>query len=146
MTLVVPGLNYSDDELEQIADFLAGVSSDIPWHATAFHPDYKMTGPPRTPVETLLRAYEIGRAAGLRFVYPGNVHGGVGKRESTHCPSCERILIRRRGFIVEENRMKGARCSFCDTTIPGVWEDSPPTHTTGQGVPLPVTVVEEPCG
>ncbi|MCH8913462.1 MAG: AmmeMemoRadiSam system radical SAM enzyme, partial [Planctomycetes bacterium] len=73
VTLVIPGFNDSDDELSRIAEFIAGVSVDMPWHVTAFHPDYKMTEPPRTPVETLLRAYDIGRRAGLKYVYPGNV-------------------------------------------------------------------------
>lgn len=146
VTLVIPGFNDSHDELTQIAEFIAGVSVDMPWHVTAFHPDYKMTDPPRTPVETLLSAYDIGRRAGLKYVYPGNVHGGVGSKESTHCPSCERLLIRRVGFVVEENRMKGNACSFCDTPIPGVWEDSPPTHTQGSGIPLPIIVNEGPCG
>jgi len=146
VTLVVPDFNDSDDELKQIADFVASVSIDIPWHVTAFRPDYKMTDPGRTPTKTLLNAYEIGRAAGLKFVYPGNVHGGVGSRESTHCPSCERILIRRRGFVVEENRMNGNACSFCDAEIPGVWEQTPPDHTQGNGMPLPVSTIERPCG
>lgn len=146
VTLVVPDFNDTDDELRQIAEFLAGVSPDIPWHVTAFHPDYKMSGPPRTPVETLVRAYEIGKAAGLRYVYAGNLPGGVGKRENTYCPSCERLLIRRRGFIVDENRMKGGACPHCKTQIPGVWEGNPPRHTGGMGIPLPVVLSEGPCG
>jgi pyruvate formate lyase activating enzyme len=146
VTLVVPGFNDGDDELRQIADFLAGISCDIPWHVTAFHPDYKMTEPGRTPVETLLRAYEFGRAAGLRYVYPGNIPGGVGARESTHCPTCERVLIKRRGFVVEDNRMKGDACPYCGTHIPGVWEKNPPSKTLGWGIPLPVAIVEQPCG
>ncbi len=135
VTLVVPTFNDSDDELGRIAAFIASVSTDIPWHVTAFHPDYKMTGPPRTPAETLSRAYEIGRAAGLRFVYPGNLAGGVGEREHTHCPGCGGLLIRRRGFFVEENRMIGGRCPDCDHTVPGVWEEHPPRRSTGNGWP-----------
>jgi pyruvate formate lyase activating enzyme len=146
VTLVVPDFNDTDAELKQIAGFLAGVSPDIPWHVTAFHPDYKMTGPPRTPVETLVRAYEIGKAAGLQYVYAGNLPGGVGKRENTYCPSCERLLIRRRGFIVDENRMKNGACPHCQTKIPGVWEENPPSHTGGMGIPLPVVLSEGPCG
>src|SRR5690606_20924514 len=73
VTLVVPGFNDGDDELHEMARFLAGVSPDLPWHVTAFHPDYKMTDPPRTSADTLLRAYDIGREAGLHFVYAGNV-------------------------------------------------------------------------
>jgi len=146
VTLVVPDFNDGDEELKQIAEFLAGVSSDIPWHVTAFHPDYKMTGPPRTPASTLIRAYDIGKAAGLKHVYPGNTPGGVGRRESTYCPSCEKLLIRRCGFVVEENRMKGGACPFCKEKIAGVWEDQPPSSSDGSGIPLPINVVERPCG
>ena len=146
VTLVIPGFNDGEDELTQIAEFVAGVSTDMPWHVTAFHPDYKMTDPPRTPIDTLIRAYDIGKAAGLQYVYPGNTHGQVGNREDTHCPSCQRWLIRRRGFVVEENRMKGSACPFCQTPIPGVWEDSPPSHTHGSGIPLPIVVSDGPCG
>ena len=66
--------------------------------------------------------------------------------ENTYCPSCTKLLIRRRGFVVEENRMKGSTCPFCSEPIPGVWEDNPPSHTTGMGIPLPVVVSEGPCG
>jgi len=141
VTLIVPGFNDSGDELKQIADFLANVSPDIPWHVTAFHPDYKMTGPGRTPVETLLRAYSIGKAAGLRFVYPGNLHGRVGDRENTHCPSCNELLIERTGFYVKQNRMApGGRCPKCSAVPPGVWEEKAPTHSDGIGIPLPVAI------
>jgi len=121
VTLVVPGLNDSDEELRQIAGFIAEVSVDIPWHVTAFHPDYKMIDPPRTDVETLLRAYELGRQAGLKFVYPGNVHGRVGDLENTKCPSCGRTLIERRGFSVRRLDLADGRCPGCRTLIPGVW-------------------------
>ncbi len=146
VTLIVPTFNDGEEELKQIAGFVAGVSCDIPWHVTAFRPDYKMTEPGRTPVETLIRAYDIGRAAGLKYVYPGNIHGAVGSRESTPCPSCNRVLIRRRGFAVEENRMKDGACPFCNTKIPGVWEKDAPSRTTGTGIPLPVSISEHPCG
>jgi pyruvate formate lyase activating enzyme len=125
VTLVVPGLNDSDEELRQIAAFLAGVSPEIPWHVTAFHPDYRMDEPPATPVETLLRAYEHGRAAGLQFVYAGNLPGGVGDREHTHCPGCGTTLIERRGFYVLRNRLISGACPECRRAIPGVW--SPPS-------------------
>ncbi len=146
VTLIVPGFNDHDEELRGIADFLAGVSVDLPWHVTAFHPDYKMTDPPRTPAETLIRAYDFGKAAGLHYVYPGNLPGGIGTRENTYCPSCNKLLIRRRGFVVQENRMKGPHCSFCQTRIPGVWEDTPPERTVGYGIPLPIAVADERCG
>lgn len=138
VTLIVPGFNDSDDELQDIARFLAGISSDIPWHVTAFHPDYKMTGPPRTPASTLIRAYNLGRAAGLKFVYPGNSAGGVGDREHTYCPGCNELLIRRYGFYVNENRMIGDGCPKCGTRIAGVWEAEPPRRSDGSGVPRAV--------
>lgn len=138
VTLIIPGFNDSDGELGQIAGFLAGVSAEIPWHVTAFHPDYKMTDPPRTPAATLIRAYDIGKAAGLKFVYPGNLAGGVGHRENTYCPQCNEVLIRRYGFYVKENRMEAGRCPKCHASIPGVWEEYAPRQSTGMGVPLPV--------
>jgi pyruvate formate lyase activating enzyme len=139
VTLVIPGFNDSDEELTEIARFLAGVSIDMPWHVTAFHPDYKMTDPERTPAATLLRAYDIGKAAGLRYVYPGNIHGGVGDRENTFCPSCGALVIRRTGFYVEENRMnRPGVCPACEGTIPGVWEAAAPKISNGTGIPRPV--------
>lgn len=140
VTLIVPGFNDGAEELTAMAKFLAGVSPDIPWHMTAFHPDYKMTDPPRTPARTLLRAYDIGREAGLRFCYPGNLAGGVGDREHTFCPACNEMLIRRRGFYVLENRMSGSNCPNCSATIPGVWEENPPRRSTGTGIPIPVAL------
>jgi pyruvate formate lyase activating enzyme len=122
VTLVVPGLNDSLDELKAIATFLAAVSPDIPWHVTAFHPDYQMTDPPATPAETLLAGVEIGRAAGLRYVYGGNLPGRVGDLEDTRCPSCGTVLVRRTGFTVLEGRVTSAgTCPSCGAAIAGVW-------------------------
>lgn len=139
VTLVVPGFNDSDKELGNIARFLADISTDMPWHVTAFRPDYKMQDRGSTPGETLLRAYEIGRAAGLKHVYPGNHHGRVGDRECTKCPKCESIVIRRKGFYVEENRMtEPGKCPDCGGAIAGVWEANPPKRSTGSGIPMSV--------
>src|ERR1051326_6250711 len=88
VTLIVPGFNDSDGELRSIAEFLAGISRAIPWHVTAFHKDYKMVGPDNTPPETLMRAAAIGRAAGLHYVYAGNLPGRAEGLENTRCPSC----------------------------------------------------------
>jgi pyruvate formate lyase activating enzyme len=122
VTLVVPGLNDSLDELKAIATFLAAVSPDIPWHVTAFHPDYQMTDPPATPAETLLAGVEIGRTAGLRYVYAGNLPGRVGTLEDTLCPSCGTVLVRRTGFTVLDARVKPAgTCPSCGAAIAGVW-------------------------
>ncbi len=120
VTLVVPGFNDSIEELSDIADFLASVSREIPWHVTAFHPDYTMTDPDPTPAQTLLHAVEIGREAGLHFVYAGNLP--LGTAEHTFCPSCGELLIERRGFSVVSNRMEGSSCPRCRSTIPGVWQ------------------------
>jgi pyruvate formate lyase activating enzyme len=122
VTLIVPGLNDSPGELRDVASFLVGVSPDIPWHVTAFHPDYEMTGPPATPVRTLLEAVEIGSAAGLKFVYAGNLPDRVRNLEDTRCPSCGATLVRRTGFTVQEVRVTaGGACPSCGATIAGRW-------------------------
>ncbi|TWT41181.1 Pyruvate formate-lyase 1-activating enzyme [Phycisphaerae bacterium RAS1] len=135
VTLIIPGMNDSDEELREIADFLAGVSPDIPWHVTAFHPDYKMTDPPRTSVETLLRACEIGKRAGLKFVYAGNLPGLVGDHENTYCPACRELLIKRYGFTVRMNRITDGACAACGERIPGVWGGAQKTTRGGAGAP-----------
>ncbi len=121
VTLVVPGHNDDEGELRDIARFIASVSPDIPWHVTAFHPLYKMADRDRTPASTLLRAWEIGREEGLRFVYSGNLHIG-GRTESTYCPSCDALLVERTGY---RTRVLGlddqGRCAHCATPIPGRW-------------------------
>ncbi len=123
VTLLVPGFNDSGDELRRMAEFVAGVSPDIPWHVTAFHKEYKMTGPEDTRPEDLLRAVEAGRAAGLRYVYAGNLPGAVGGLEDTLCPGCGEPVVRRRGFRIREIRLTGeGACPKCATVIPGRWE------------------------
>ena len=131
VTLVVPGLNDSDEELTEMATFIADVSPEIPWHVTAFHPSYNMTDPPRTPASTLVRAYEIGRRAGLHFVYAGNLPGQVGSTEHTYCHNCGALLIERRGFSVARNHMKGSTCPSCGERIPGIWETQSPSEDGG---------------
>lgn len=122
VTLVVPDMNDSDEELREMAEFIASVSPDMPWHVTAFRPMYKMSEPPRTSPQTLLRAVELGREAGLRFVYAGNLPGLVGDGEDTKCPLCGKTLVERRGFSVRRNHMNGSACPGCAARIPGVWE------------------------
>jgi pyruvate formate lyase activating enzyme len=121
VTLVIPGWNDSDLELGAIARFLARVSPDIPWHLTAYHPDYRWEGPP-TPPQALRRACEIGKAAGLRFVYAGNAAGLLPGLEDTLCPTCGLCLIERSGFTVLANRLLEGRCPKCASAIPGVWK------------------------
>jgi len=122
VTLVVPGFNDSDDELGRIAGFLAGVSPDIPWHVTAFHRNYKMDDTRDTPPETLARAAQIGRRAGLRYVYSGNLPGAIGGGEDTCCAGCGARLIRRHGFRVLDYRLTAeGRCPQCSQALPGRW-------------------------
>jgi pyruvate formate lyase activating enzyme len=123
VTLVVPGFNDSDEELQGIAACLAGISRDIPWHVTAFRPAYRMEGPPATPPATLVRAANIGRQAGLHYVYAGNLPGQVGDLENTRCPKCTRLLVERRGFRIVRNELGAAGiCPACRTPIPGRWK------------------------
>ncbi len=126
VTLVVPGFNDDPAELEDAAAFLASVSPDIPWHVTAFHPDYRMTDRGATPARTLVRAWEIGREAGLHFVYCGNLPGRIAGGEDTVCPGCGAVLVRRIGFRVLEQRLgRGGTCPACGRGIPGLWEVTP---------------------
>jgi pyruvate formate lyase activating enzyme len=122
VTLIIPGFNDSDDELRRMAEFLAGISPDIPWHVTAFHKDYKMTDPDNTPPATLVRAAKIGAEAGLRFVYAGNLPGRVGEHEHTWCPKCRTMLIERYGYFIRGYHLTpDGACPKCHTKIPGRW-------------------------
>jgi len=116
-TLVVPQMNDSDAELRDMAEFLVSVSPDIPWHLSAFHPDYGLLDRPPTPGETLVRAREIGLEAGLRFVYLGNVSGG----QDTTCPSCGEMLVEREWYWIRERWPEPGECPSCGAAIPGVW-------------------------
>jgi len=117
-TLIIPGLNDSDDELKQIADFMLSLGPETPWHVSAFHPTYKMTDRQRTPVETLRRARRIGLDAGLRYVYSGNVPGDEG--ENTYCHHCGKEIIGRYGFAVSARHLRKGACEFCGTPVAGV--------------------------
>jgi pyruvate formate lyase activating enzyme len=124
VTLLIPGFNDSPDELRRLTEFLAGISPDIPWHVTAFHGDYKMQGDHQrdTTPEDLLQAAEIGQAAGLRYIYAGNLPGLVGPWENTRCPQCSETLISRYGYFIQDYRLTPeGRCPRCSTQIPGRW-------------------------
>jgi len=123
VTLVIPGYNDSDEELRATAEFIASVSPLIPWHVTAFHRDYRMLDPADTPPETLIRAAQVGEAAGLRYVYAGNLPGQVGRYEHTFCHHCRALLVERSGYRILQNRLgaTGGRCPECGTAIPGIW-------------------------
>jgi pyruvate formate lyase activating enzyme len=131
VTLVVPGFNDSTSELWEAARFLAGVSADIPWHVTAFHSDYKMSDTDNTPARTLLRAAEIGREAGLHYVYAGNLPGRVDEYETTFCPKCNTALVKRTGYSVHQVSITPqGTCSQCGTAIAGVWTTSLASNPT----------------
>src|SRR6266496_6195232 len=122
VTLLIPGFNDSDDELRRLAEFIAGVSVDVPWHVTAFHKDYKMDAPENTRPEDLLRAAGIGKKAGLRNIYAGNLPGGVGDLEDTKCFHCGEILVRRHGYLILDYRLTSEGCCpACGKGVPGRW-------------------------
>ncbi|MFL7792346.1 MAG: AmmeMemoRadiSam system radical SAM enzyme [Anaerolineae bacterium] len=118
-TLLIPGLNDSAEELRAMAAWLAEVDPDMPWHVTAFHPDYQMQDRPRTAQRDLARAYEVGKEAGLHYVYVGNVMDA--DRESTYCPKCGEKLIQRRWYSVRELWRERGTCSKCGHAVAGVW-------------------------
>ncbi len=119
-TLLIPGLNDGDVELTRLADFLISVDPAMPWHLSRFHPDNQMLDRSPTPVSSIHRAREIGRRAGVRFVYSGNVWGDEG--EHTRCPACEAVVIKRHGFSVRSNRLLDGRCPDCGEGIEGIWD------------------------
>jgi pyruvate formate lyase activating enzyme len=118
-TLVIPGLNDGDDELGWVARYLFDeLGPDVPWHISRFYPQYRMSNTPPTPTSTLERAWRLGRDAGLRYVYVGNVPGH--DTESTRCPSCGTIVIERRGYHTQVRALRGGKCTGCGADIAGV--------------------------
>lgn len=118
--LMIPTLNDAPGEIGEMAKWiLAHLGPDVPLHFTRFHPMFRLTNLPPTPVETLERARKVAMDAGLRYVYIGNVplHEG----ENTYCHSCRKIVIRRVGYNVNTSNLKDGRCGSCGTAIPGVW-------------------------
>jgi pyruvate formate lyase activating enzyme len=123
-TLLIPGENDSDAEIHKAAEWFAeNLGPDVPWHFTAFHPDFKMLDKPRTPQRTLTRAREIARSKGLHYVYTGNVHDADGG--STWCPRCGNLLIERDWYELGEWNLVENRCGFCNFEINGRFENRP---------------------
>jgi len=121
-TLLISGKNDSNEEIREIAKFIANLDISIPWHLSAFHPMYKMLATPRTPESTLIRAYKIAKEEGLKYVYIGNVDNE--KYESTYCPNCFKLVVKRSGRIgqyVENQLDKDGRCPYCSSLVEGVW-------------------------
>jgi pyruvate formate lyase activating enzyme len=123
-TLLIPSVNDSDEELGDIARFLVSLGTETPWHISRFHPDYRFTETRPTTSESIARAREIGRAAGLHYVYAGNLPGDPA--ESTYCHSCGELLIERLGFQLGRVRLKDGACPGCGTKMAGVEIDYPP--------------------
>ncbi len=121
-TLFIPGQNDSEEEMRQIANFIASLDTAIPWHVSGFYPTYKMTDTNPTPPQTLLKAYQIGKEEGLKFVYVGNFNAP--QFETTYCPACGYGVIERSGYIGNEvkNHLIEGKCPKCGTFIPGVWK------------------------
>jgi len=118
-TLVIPGLNDSEDELRRLAEILSDMDCSIPWHLSAFHPSYRLMDKPRTPPEIIRKAREIGIQAGLKHVYVGNLPGEQG--ENTFCSQCGHLLIERAGYTIMQNRITGGKCPDCGLLMDGVW-------------------------
>jgi pyruvate formate lyase activating enzyme len=115
-TLIVTAQNDSDEELEQIADFLVGISRDIPWHISRFHPDYQVVDTIPTPIATIERAVRIGERKGLRFIYIGNVPGT--DYQHTRCPECGETVIRRSLMQVTGTNLRDGKCGKCGVALP----------------------------
>lgn len=118
-TLLIPELNDSPEELKEIAGFIFGLGSETPWHISRFHPQYKMLNRTATPVKSLHRACEIGKEAGLNYVYSGNVPGDQG--ENTYCSNCSMLLIHRYGYRIIDNKLTGDLCPACGKKLEGIF-------------------------
>ncbi len=119
-TLLIPGLNDSYEELEKIAKFLSGISPALPWHISAYYPQYKSRIGP-TQVKSIIKAIEIGKKSGLKYVYGGNIHGS--QYENTVCSNCGKEIIKRTGYLITDYNLKNDCCTNCGNHIDGVWEN-----------------------
>jgi len=117
-TLIIPGVNDSNSELQKIAEFLAGIDKEIPWHVSAYYPQYKSDIPP-TSQEKIKNAIDIGKKTGLKYVYGGNIYGN--SYENTLCPECNYMLIKRSGFFVLSNKLKEGSCPNCGIKVKGIF-------------------------
>ena len=120
-TLLIPGQNDDPEEVREMCQWIkSDLGSDTPLHFSRFYPQYRLRNVPPTPVSTLKKAREIGLEAGLHYVYVGNVPGDEG--ENTICPKCGDVVIRRIGYTIRENKLRGGNCSSCGYRIAGVWK------------------------
>jgi pyruvate formate lyase activating enzyme len=116
-TLVIPSYNDSEDQLRGIAKFIAGLSTHVPWHISAFYPTYKLTDAPPTPPSVLEKARQIGIEEGLKYVYMGNLN----RKSDTRCPECQALVIQRSGFGIASNSLERGKCPSCNNPIAGMW-------------------------
>ncbi len=121
ITLLIPRVNDDAEELTRMADFLANISVDIPWHLTAFQGAYRWKDHPSTPAKTLQKAYDIARSRGMKYVYCGNLPGQVGEAEKTCCPGCRKVLVDRRGYELQQVELTGDSCPGCGEIIYGIY-------------------------
>jgi pyruvate formate lyase activating enzyme len=121
-TLLIPGLNDGEEELRDLAAFIFSLGAETPWHISRFHPQYRMTGTPQTTVASIHQAAQIGNAAGLKYVYSGNIPGDSG--ENTVCACCGHLLIERYGFSIRQMDLKGSVCPRCGTSLEGIFRGS----------------------
>ncbi len=119
-TLIIPDLNDGDQMLTNIAEFIADIDINIPWHVTGFYPTYRLKDRPPTSLSHLQKAVEIGKKAGLKYIYQGNRGAG----EDTFCPICHEVVIKRSGFSIAKNFIQNGKCPFCQTEIAGINLDS----------------------
>ncbi len=117
-TLIIPGENDTNEQLNGIAEFIAGISVDIPWHISAFHPTYEFKDRISTPVQTLQKAEKIGKTHGLRYVYQGNVPA----ENNTNCPGCQEPVVTRSYMGVRRINITDNKCPSCNARIAGIWQ------------------------
>ena len=135
VTLLVPGFNDEPAEIRAAAEYIASVSTDIPWHLTAYYPAYLQQDAPPTTPKQLQEAAAIGQEVGLHYVYAGNRPGKVGSLEDTFCPHCQMLLIKRRGYNITEYHISArGTCEACDTPIAGIWTDKPEAVKLGANI------------
>ncbi|MBN2478122.1 AmmeMemoRadiSam system radical SAM enzyme [Candidatus Micrarchaeota archaeon] len=118
-TLIVPGENDNPEFYKYVADYLHSIDPEMPWHITAFYPHYKMKDKKSTPLESLIEARKIGKKAGLKHIYIGNI---LGEESDTVCPECGKTVIKRSGFALTEKNISDGKCNFCGRKINGVWK------------------------
>lgn len=119
-TLLIPGLNDEDGEIDRMTDFIAGVDPGIPWHVSRFFPQHQLTDAPITPEDSIYKCLETGKAKGIQYLYAGNIPGD--KWAHTHCHNCGALLIKRSGYSARVIDINGGKCGNCDTAIPGIWK------------------------